>query len=102
MDGLKLLGQIGKGIVKTIELVGKGVGLTGKAINDGSVAVRMAMPVTELTSVFNTTDETIKFVNQESPRDSKEILPQSAVSLKTQQTAGAWVPLVSSAALRAI
>ena len=92
MDGLKLLGQIGKGIAKTIELVGKGVGLTGKAINDGSVAVRMAMPVTELTSVFNTTDETIKFVNQESPRDSKEILPQSAVSLKTQQTAGAWVP----------
>ena len=50
------------------------------------------MPVTELTSVFNTTDETIKFINQEAPRDSKEILPQSAVSLKTEKTAGAWVP----------
>ena len=92
MDGLKLLGQIGRGIAKTIEVVGKGIGLTGKAINDGSVAVRTAMPVTELTSVFNTTDETIKFINQESPRDSKEILPQSAVSLKTEKTSGAWVP----------
>ena len=86
MDGLKLLGQIAKGIGKTVGLVGKGIGLTGQAINDGSIAVRTAMPVTELTSVFNTTDETIKFINQESPRDSKEILPQSAVSMKTQKT----------------
>lgn len=92
MDGLKILGQIGKGIVKTVEVIGKGIGLTGKAINDGSVAVRTAMPVTEVTSVFNTTDETIKFINQESPRDGKEILPQSAVSLKTDNTSGAWVP----------
>lgn len=92
MDGFKVLGQIGKGIVKTIEVVGKGIGLTGKAINDGSVAVRTAMPVTEVTSVFNTTDETIKFINQESPRDGKEVLPQSAVSLKTDNTSGAWVP----------
>ena len=50
------------------------------------------MPVTEVTSVFNTTDETIKFINQESPRDTKEILPQSAVSMKTEKTDGAWVP----------
>lgn len=92
MNGFEILGQIGKGIVKTVEVVGKGVGLTGQAINDGSVAVRTAMPVTEITSVFNTTDETIKFINQESPRDNKEILPQSAVSLKTEQTAGAWIP----------
>jgi len=92
MDGLKLLGQIGRGLAKTLEVVGQGIGLTGKAINDGSVAVRTAMPVTEVTSVFNTTDETIRFINQESPRDSKEILPQSAVSLKTEKTAGAWVP----------
>lgn len=92
MDGFKLLGQIGKGIVKSVELVGKGIGLTGKAVNDGSIAVRTAMPVTEITSVFNTTDETIKFINQESPRDTKEILPQSAVSLKTEQTSGAWIP----------
>ncbi len=92
MDGFKILGQIGKGIVKTIEVVGKGIGLTGKAISDGSVAVRTAMPVTEVTSVFNTTDEAIKFINQESPRDGKEVLPQSAVSLKTDNTSGAWVP----------
>ena len=92
MDGLKLLGQMVKGLAKTVELVGKGIGLTGQALNEGSVAVRTAMPVTELTSVFNTTDETIKFVNQESPRDSKEILPQSAVSMKTPKTDGAWVP----------
>lgn len=92
MDGFKILGQIGRGIAKTVEVVGKGIGLTGKVINDGSVAVRMAMPVTEVTSVFNTTDETIKFINQEAPRDGKEILPQSAISLKTANTSGAWVP----------
>ncbi len=92
MDGLKVLGQIVKGVAKSVELVGKGIGATGKAISEGSYAVRTAMPVTEVTSVFNTTDETIKFVNQESPRDSKEILPQSAVSMKTDKTAGAWVP----------
>ena len=92
MDGLKLLGQIGKGIVKTVDLVGQGIGLTGRAISEGSVAVRTAMPVTELTSVFNTTDEPITFVNRESARDTKEILPQSAVSMKTDKTAGAWIP----------
>ena len=92
MDGFKLLGQIAKGIAKSVELVGKGIGMTGRALSDGSVAVRTAMPVTELTSVFNTTDETIKFVNQETPRDNKEILPQSAVSLKSGKTDGAWVP----------
>ncbi|MCY4146617.1 MAG: hypothetical protein OXE95_09615 [Chloroflexi bacterium] len=92
MDGLRLLGQIGKGVVKAVQLAGKGVGMTGQAINEGAVAVRTAMPVTEVTSVFNTTDETIRFVNQEKPRDSKEILPQSAVSMKTANAAGAWVP----------
>lgn len=92
MDGWKILGQIGKGLVKAVEAVGAGIGLTGKAISDGSDAVRTAMPVTEVTSVFNTTDETIKFVNQESARDSKEILPQSAVSLGTERISGAWVP----------
>ena len=99
MDGLKLLGQIGKGIVKTVELLGKGIGLTGQAFSEGSVAVRTAMPVTELTSVFNTTDETIRFINQESPRDSKEILPQSAVSMKTPEDRGRLGALVSPPAL---
>ena len=92
MDWIRVLGQVVKGLAKTADLVGKGISATGQALSDGSVAVRTAMPVTELTSVFNTTDETIKFVNQESPRDSKEILPQSAVSMKTPKTEGAWVP----------
>jgi hypothetical protein len=48
--------------------------------------------VTEITSIFNTTDEVVQFVNTETPSDSKKIPPQSAVSLKTEQTAGSWIP----------
>jgi hypothetical protein len=48
--------------------------------------------VTEITSIFNTTDEVVQFVNTETPSDSKKLPAQSVVSLKTAQTAGAWIP----------
>ncbi len=50
------------------------------------------MPVTEIASVFNTTDKVVEFINRETPQDNRRILAQSAVSLKTAQTAGAWIP----------
>jgi len=92
MNGLKFLGQIGKGVVKSVQLLGKGADSLAQAITDGSDAVRTAMPVTKITSIFNTTDETIKFVNRETSADNKEILPQSAVSMKIGREEGAWVP----------
>jgi hypothetical protein len=50
------------------------------------------MTVTEITAIFNTTDEVVQFINTETPSDSKKVPPQSAVSLKTAETAGAYVP----------
>ncbi len=92
MNGWKILAQLGKGVVKTVQLAGQGINTAANAVSDGSHAVRTAMPVTEITSVFNTTDQTIKFANRETARDTREILGQSAVSLKADRTAGAWIP----------
>lgn len=50
------------------------------------------MAVTEITSIFNTTDKNVRFINRESARDSKEILGQSSVKMNTPQTQGAWIP----------
>ena len=50
------------------------------------------MIVTEITSIFNTTDEIVQFVNTETPSDSKKLPAQSVVSMKTAQTSGAFIP----------
>lgn len=88
----KVISTVGKGVAKSIEMVGEGVNATVNAVNSGKIAVRDSMPVTEITSIFNTTDKTIRFVNRETARDEREILGQSAATLKTENTAGAWVP----------
>lgn len=88
----KVISTLGKGVGKTIEMIGEGTSTAVNAVSDGQKAVRSSMPVTEITSIFNTTDRTVKFANRESPRDDKEVLGQSAVSLKGETTAGAWIP----------
>lgn len=92
MNGWEVLGAIGKGIAKTVEVIGTGVSTATETVVTAPDNVRDSMAVTEITSVFNTTDKTIKFVNRESLRDSKEVLGQSAASLRSDKTAGAWVP----------
>jgi hypothetical protein len=88
----KVISTIGQGIGKTVEVLGQGVNGAVNGVQSANAAVRDSVPITEITLVFNTTDHTIKFVNKESARDAREILGQSAISLKTDQTAGAWVP----------
>lgn len=88
----KVISTIGQGIGKSVEIIAQGVGATVEGVQKTNAAVRDSVPITEITLVFNTTDHTIKFVNKESARDMREILGQSAVSLKTDQTAGAWIP----------
>jgi hypothetical protein len=88
----KVISTIGKGIAKGVQLIGEGTNAAVKGVNDGTGAVRDSMPVTEITSIFNTTDRTIKFVNREQPRDNREILGQTQVGMKTDRTAGSWVP----------
>ena len=95
MDGFRIISEIGKGVIRSVQLIGKGTSAAVNAVSDGKVAVRSAMPVTEITSVFNTTDETLRFINRETARDTKEILPQSAMAMKTENTTGAWVPWYS-------
>lgn len=92
INAWKIISGIGKGIAKSVQLIGEGTATVAKGVTDGSSAVRDSMPVTEITSVFNTTDETLRFVNRETPRDTREILGQTQVSLKTDRTSGAWVP----------
>jgi hypothetical protein len=50
------------------------------------------MTITEITSIFNTTDDIVQFVNTETPSDSKKLPAQSVVSMKTAQTSGAFIP----------
>lgn len=88
----KVISTVGKGIGKTIEMIGQGANATVNAANVGASSVRDSMPVTEITTVFNTTDKVVEFTNRETARDHRSILAQTAVSLKTDQTAGAWIP----------
>lgn len=88
----KVLSTIGQGIGKTVEVIGQGVNATVQGVQSANAAVRDSVPITEITMVFNTTDQTIRFINKETARDARDILGQSAASLKTEQTAGAWIP----------
>lgn len=88
----KVISTVGKGVAKSVQLLGQGTSAAVDAVSDGRSAMRSAMPVTEITSIFNTTDKAIKFVNRETARDTKEVLPQSAQEMKTENTAGAWIP----------
>jgi hypothetical protein len=88
----KVLGTVAKGVARSVQLLGEGTVAAVSAAQQGKIAVETSMPVTEITSIFNTTDKTIRFVNRETARDEREILGQSAVALKSEQTAGAWVP----------
>ncbi len=88
----KVISTVVKGVAKTVEIAGTGVSTAVGGVQRSASAVRDSMPVTEITTVFNTTDKIVKFVNKETPRDSKDILGQSAIVLKSEHTAGAWVP----------
>lgn len=88
----KVISSVGKAVGKTVQFVATGTANTIDAANQGQKAVRNTMAVTEVTTIFNTTDKTVKFYNRETARDSKEVLGQSAVSLKSDNTQGAWIP----------
>lgn len=88
----KVLSTLGKGVAKTIQLAGQGAGAAVGAVQSGSVALRDSMPVTEIANVFNTTDKIVRFVNRETPRDTRDILALSQVAMKTEQTQGAYIP----------
>lgn len=87
-----VISTVGKGVGKTVQVIAKGTSAAANAVNEGQKALRTPMAVTEITTIFNTTDKTIKFVNRETARDTKEILGQTASSMKTDKTAGAWIP----------
>lgn len=88
----QVIGTVGKGVAKGVEMIGKGTGVALNAVNETQRAVRNTMAVTEITTIFNTTDKQVRFINRETARDNKEILGQDAVSMKTENTKGAWVP----------
>lgn len=88
----KVLGTIGKGVGKTVQFIAEGTSSAVDAVDKGQKAVKNSMAITEITTIFNTTDKNIKFLNRETARDTKEILGQSAAAMKTDNTAGAWIP----------
>jgi hypothetical protein len=88
----KVLGTIGKGVGKTVQFIATGTSSAVNAVDQSQKAVRNTMAITEITTIFNTTDKNIKFINRETARDTKEILGQSAVAMKTENTSGSWIP----------
>lgn len=87
-----VVSTIGKGLALTVHVASQGVQATVDGVQKGASAVRDSMPVTEITAIFNTTDKIVRVMNKETPRDSREVLGQSAVSMKTEKTEGAWIP----------
>ena len=88
----KVISTIGKGVGKTVQVIATGTATTLEAVNQGQQRLRNTMAITEITTIFNTTDKIIKFINRETARDAKEILGQSAASMKTDRTSGSWIP----------
>jgi hypothetical protein len=88
----KVVSTLGKGVAKSVQLVGEGVSATVQGVQDGKTAMESTVTITEITTVFNTTDKTLKFINRETPRDNRDILGQTSVGMKTENTAGAWIP----------
>lgn len=88
----KVIGTLGKGVGKTVQFIADGTSTAINAVDQSQKAVRNTMAITEITTIFNTTDKNVKFVNRETARDTKEILGQSAVGMKTDNTSGAWIP----------
>jgi hypothetical protein len=88
----KVISTLGKGVAKSVQIAADGASAAAKGVSDGKVALESSMPVTEITTIFNTTDKTVKFINRETARDSRDILAQTAVSLKVDTADGAWVP----------
>lgn len=87
-----VISTVGKGVAKSVQLAAEGAGAAVKGVQDGKIALESSMPVTEITTIFNTTDKTVKFVNRESARDNRDILGQTAVNMKTDTTEGSWIP----------
>lgn len=90
MSIFDVISALGKGVIKTVEVVGEGVESAAYAIGDVAEAVRGT--ATEITAVFNATDHNIAFINREAARDNKKLIGQSVVSLRTERSAGALVP----------
>lgn len=88
----KVISTMGKAVGKTVQFIAEGTSATIDTANKGQKAVRNTMAVTEITTIFNTTDKIVNFVNRETARDSKKVLGQSAVAMRTDNTSGAWIP----------
>lgn len=88
----KVMSSVGKAVGKTVQFIATGTAGTVDVANQGQKAIRNTMAVTEITTVFNTTDKIIRFVNRETARDSKEVLGQSAAAMRTDNTSGTWIP----------
>ena len=92
MSAWDIIGAVGRGLAKTVKVTTDAVTTAAETIAETPATMRDGMAITEITSIFNTTDKNIRFVNKERARDNKEVLGQSEVSLKTDKTAGAWIP----------
>jgi len=92
MSAWEILGAVGRGIAKTVKVAADGVTTAATTISEAPETMRDTMAITEIVTIFNTTDKNVRFVNRETPRDNKEVLGQSEVSLKTEKTNGAWIP----------
>lgn len=92
IDIWKVIGTLGKGVNKSVQFIADGTSSAIDAVDKSQKAVRNTLAITEITTIFNTTDKNAKFINRETARDTKEILGQSAVGMKTDNTDGVWIP----------
>jgi len=88
----KVLSGLGRGVAKGVQAIGEGTSQTIRAVDSGQKAVRNTMAITEITTIFNTTDKTVRFINRETARDTKEVLGQTAGNMKPDNTSGVWIP----------
>ena len=84
------VGSVGIGLLKTIKLLGDTIGNVADGVQ--KLPELLTINTTEVTHIFNATDQSIEFISKEAQWDNRTVLPQGEVSMKTSNTEGAYVP----------
>ncbi|NJR12652.1 hypothetical protein HC776_01870 [bacterium] len=88
----KVIGTVAKGVARSVQLLGEGAAATVGAANQAKSQWRHLCPSQKSRRSSIPPIRQLNLSTAKTARDARDILGQSAISLKTEQTSGAWVP----------
>lgn len=92
INAWEVISLFGRGVAKGVQWIGNAPDNISNMIHDGVHTVRNAMSITEIVSIFNTTDKDITMINHETGQDNQIIPALSMKQTRTAQTDGIWIP----------